>query len=507
MRTLNAIRNILTDLARHVLTILLGFISRTIFISILGVEYLGVNGLFTNIIMMLSLANLGIGTAIVYKLYKPLAEKDDDKVIALMNFYKTAFRIIGIIVFLLGMIIIPFLDILVKEDIPDLKLIYVLFVLNSALSYFLVYNRSLISADQKNYKLVWIDSSFQIILTILQIAVLVITKDFVLYLITQILITFIQRVVITIRVRSLYPLLKSKKKIKLTIKEKKELFKNTYAIMIYNISTAVINGTDNIVITIFFGLHYVGLYANYFLLIVSIGTVLGKVFKSLTASVGNLIATDTNNKSYEMFNLINFLYFWLIGLITCCFYILMNPFILLWLGEDFLLPQQVVLPIVISFFTSCMLGPTNMFRNAQGLFVFGKYVPLVESILNILFSVVLAQVIGLSGVFWGTILSRAITSMWYDPYIVHKKGLKKSLIPYYITMLKYAFTIITTIIIIQPLISNFDESNLTNFIFKMGICLIFINTIFYLLYRKTKEFIYIKQVFVKIYSGKLKQSM
>lgn len=281
----------------------MGFVVRTVFIYTLGIEYLGVDGLFTSILLMFSLANLGFDTAIIYSLYRPLAEKDIYKIQALMNLYQKAYRLIGVVVLLLGLSLLPFLDYLVNADtmIKDINIIYLLFLISSVSSYYFVYKQSIIIADQSNYIISKIHTLFIIISNALQIVLLIIISDYIVVLIVQLTLKVIENVYIANKANKLYPFLKEKNNAKLSKADRREFFENLYSLLLYKISGVVINATDNIIISKFIGIIWVGVYSNYLLILNTLNTLLGYLFYSITASVGNLNVKENAEKNILFF--------------------------------------------------------------------------------------------------------------------------------------------------------------------------------------------------------------
>ncbi len=303
MRIQNSLKNILFGLSGQIISIGMGFIVRTVFIYTLGIEYLGVDGLFTSILLMFSLANLGFDTAIIYSLYRPLAEKDIYKIQALMNLYQKAYRIIGVVVLLIGLSLLPFLDHLMNADttIKDINIIYLLFLISSVSSYYFVYKQSIIIADQSNYIISKIHTLFIIISNALQIVLLIIISDYIVVLLSQLTLKVIENVYIANKANKLYPFLKEKNNAKLSKVDRREFFENLYSLLLYKISGVVINATDNIIISKFIGVIWVGVYSNYLLILNTLNTLLGYFFYSITASVGNLNVKENAEKNILFF--------------------------------------------------------------------------------------------------------------------------------------------------------------------------------------------------------------
>ena len=500
-RTENSIINSAMSIVTQVLTVVLNFAVKTVFIKMLNDEYLGVNGLFTNIITMLSLADLGIGIAIPYSLYKPLAKKDEHKINVLMNFYKKVYTIIGIAVLLIGLSLTPFLGLIIKDipkNVPHLSLIYILFVIHSASSYFFVYKKFLIDSDQKGYITSRIIFTFSTLLSIIQIILLVTTKNYILFLLSSIILVIIQNIYISSKANKLYPFIKNKTDEKLEKEDMEGIKKNVSSLLINKVGTVIMNGTDNIIISKFIGLIIVGFYSNYVLIINSITTVLNQIFNAITSSIGNLVVTTNKKRSKEVYDNLNFANFWLYALFGVCIIVLINPFINIWIGKKYVMGFSIVFLLVLNFYVLGMQSVTNSFRNAYGLFWIAKYRPIIMVIINIVISVVLVQFIGIEGVLIGTLVSRLVTTAWLDPYIVHKYGFEISSKSYYVDYLKYLVIFIAISIILNYFVSMVAINNIFILILIAILVVISVNVILVLLFFKTSEFNYFYDKIKKI---------
>ncbi len=496
MRTKNSINNFIVGIGGQVLNLILGFVSRNIFLMFLSIEYLGASGLFSSILTMLSFAELGIGTAIIYSLYKPLADGDNDQILALMNLFKKVYRVIACVVFIAGVCILPFLDFFVtdRRGIEHLEIIYMLFVINTASSYLFSYNKSLITADQKAYRLVKIEYLFKVLHVALPIIGLAITRNYLVYLTIQIGTTILLNVTIYFKVNKEYPVLKSKQKAKITEETKKAIIKNVMALLIYKVAIVVTAGTDNILISRFFGLASVGIYSNYHLITQNLNTLATQGLSAVTASVGNLSATENSDKKLEIFNVVQFINAWIYSFCSIGLFLCLNPFIRVWLGKDIgLYDVGVIIPIVFSFYLLGMQSTTSIFREAQGLFWQGKLRPIAQALVNLGTSILLAKLLNsVSGIFWGTALSRLTTNFWFDPYIVFKHGIKKPVMPYFIKYAKYFITMLIAGGVCYLILSAVTISSaILNLLFHLAVCCIVPNAIFLLLYHKTAEFKYL----------------
>lgn len=507
-RTANSIKNIKYSVIGQLLFIITNFIARSFFIKILNAEYLGLNGLFSNILSILSFAELGIGPAIVYSMYKPLAEKNEELLKGLMNLYKKAYVTIGLLILFVGASLTPFLDFFIKEipSINNVELIYLLYVISTASIYFFSYKRSLLVADQKKY----IDSayhySFLVIKNICQVIVLLLTKNFILYLVLEIIISLFENVYISLRIDKLYPFLKSKNEAFIGDEVKSDIIKNTKAMIFHKFGSVIVNTTDNLLISKFVGIIEVGLYSNYLLISNALKQLFSILFQSIIASIGHLGATESSEKNEFIFKCVDLLGLWIYGFSSIALLSLFNPFIEIWLGERYLFPLNVVLLIVINFYLTGRRKSVLTFKDALGLFWYDRHKPIFEAVINLILSLILVGSLGIRGVILGTIISTLTTSFWIEPYVVHKFGLKVSVKPYF---LKYLFG--SGIFIILGMLNlwliNFIEgSSLTTFIEKVLVTAFVPNVLFIIIFWRTKEFQYllniIKPYFKKIYYKK-----
>ena len=333
-RTSNVIRNVIGGVGGQLFTSILSFVCRTYFINLLGATYLGVNGLFANILSLLSLAELGIGPAIVFSMYKPIKDNDLEQIARLMNFYKKAYRIIAVVVSVCGLALVPFLPYLIKDTsgIENLSLIFILILLNTSVSYLFAYKGSMLNADQKAYVCVIFRNIFAVVQNIVQIVVLILTGNFLLYLIVQIITTFLANLVQAIYVNKKYPFLVKYKQAKISKDDQKNVMKNVKGMMLHKVGGFVLNSTDNLVISKFVGIIAVGIYSNYLMIINIIKGFVSQLTGATSASVGNLIASETQEKSYKVFNSMFFAYTWVYSFCFICFWVIFQPFVSLWLG-------------------------------------------------------------------------------------------------------------------------------------------------------------------------------
>ena len=504
-RTTYTLINMFSNFAGYGLNLLLSFVCRMVFVRCLQQEYLGISGLFTNILSMLSLSELGIGAAIGHALYKPVAEDDQEKIAALMKFYGAAYRVIGCVVAVLGLCAMPFLNVIIQEkpDIPDnLYVIYLLYLFQSASSYFFSYRGAILIASQRNYVLTTISYIVVVIQNVIQIAVLLLTGNYLAYLTIQILCGFATNILISGKARKDYPYITKKDITPLSREEKWKLVKNVKALTVSKLSGLLVNSTDNIVITYFNGLVTTGAASNYTLLSGMLGTMLDMIFGSTSASIGNLLAKEDDDTKYQFFKSLNLMSFWLYGWATVGIIGVAGDLVHLLFGESYMLPQSIPVILAINFYMVGMMNVAGTYRYCMGLFRYGQYALLVTAAINIAGDVILGREYGLFGIFLATAVARILTNAWYIPYAVFKYGLKRNPVLYFLEYLKFAVLLVITTLISCLLCSMVRGALLLTILQKIVICTVIPHGAFYLVFHRTREFAYLKEKVLTV-AGKL----
>lgn len=494
MRSEYSVKNSITSVISNLVAIVVGFISQALFIRILGAEYLGLNGLFTNILTVLSFFELGIGNAIVFHLYRPISENNINKIKSLMKFYKKAYNIIATIVFFCGVVIMPFLPIIVGTISIDINIyiVYFMFVASTVSSYLLMYKRNLIYANQKNFIINIIHILYLILMNSFQIIVLYITKNYYLYLGIKIIFQILENIINSIIANRLYPYIKDKNVKKLDLATKNDIFSKVKALAFHKIGTVVVTGTDNILISSFFGVKMVGIYSNYALVINAIITLFGQIITSTTASVGNLLTANNKEANFTVFKKVRFLNFILASLGSIGILVAIKPFISLWVGKKYILNNCILLILVINCFQNIMKCTFNTFKDSGGIWVEDKYIPIIESIANLILSIIFLKLLGLAGVFLGTIVSSLILWLYSYPKYVYKKLFKRKYMDYLKEFFGYLTLFVITAVITYACSSvvNIPNSYLLDFILKGMIAVVVPCTIFVIVFRKTENFKY-----------------
>lgn len=494
-RTQNSMRNVTFSLCGYALTLILQLVGRSVFVNKLSSDYLGLGGLFSSVISLLALSELGVGTAMVYSLYKPIAVDDKEKIKSLLRLYKLIHEIIGCVVFVLGLLVTPFLQYLIKDmpDIPYIRLYFMLYVANSACSYFCTYKRSMIVCNQNEFISTTTTTVAAIITRLLQILVLIFTGNYLLYLIVMLLVTVGENLWISAIANKLYPFIREKDVKKLPAEDIQNLKKNIFAMFCHKFGNVVVNATDSLIISKILGLVSVGLFSNYNLVLLNLQKIYSKVFTSITASVGNLTSSSSKEHSKEVLNSVILTAFFIQSFVCTSTYVLFQDFIVVWVGEKYLLSDFTVAILVANMYISSMRSPVMVFRDTTGTFWNDRYKPVVESIVNLAVSIPLTYALGIAGVRLGTIISTLLVSFWIEAYVLFHSYFKEGIGKY---LLKQAgFAALTVIYIVMvSFLGNFIHGNIwIRLLVKAVLCAVVPNVINICLFYRSDSFCFLKR--------------
>lgn len=492
--------------AYQALMLILSFVSRTAFIHTLGDEYLGINATFSDVLSLLSMADLGFGTAMAYSFYKPLAENNKEQISALIRFYKKIYNIIAATVLVLGLLCVPFLKYIVNTDkyIPNLEIYYLFSLFGVVISYLFVYKTTLLTADQKDYKVVRIRMWTSVLKTVLQISVLYLAQNYILYLAIGIAVQFLNNYIASKKTEKEYPFIMEKTyhgDIDQDVKT--GLFGNMKSVFIYKLSSTMFSATDNIIISAVVGTAIVGRYSNYLMVSNKLLLVEQIVFSAMTASIGNVIVKETAKKRFQVFQAMQSASFIFCGIITSVFCLMINDLIGVWLKDDiYVLSSVTVIAITLNTYFSCVLQPLWIYRDATGLYRKTKYVMLVGAILNIVLSVVLGNIMGLAGVIFASAISRLSTYFWYEPKLLFRMYFDSSAGKYYLSILKNISLVAGTVLILGMISYHIQIDSWLKLIIKGTVigclcCVIFMGA-----YAKTEGFQIIMGKFKEITAKK-----
>ena len=495
-RVKRAAKNIAVGYISNIATALLGFVLRTVFIMRLSDTLLGVNSLYSNILNMLSLAELGIGTAMNYSLYGPMARGETEKIKSYMQLYKKAYRIIAAVIAGVGLAVVPFLPYIVKgaEQFTRVQLTvyYLIFLFNTVSTYFVSYKYSLCLAEQKDYIQTNVLMITKAATVSLQIIVILLTSNFLLFLLTSAAVQFVQIFVVNSYLNRLYPYLKDKDVTPLNESSKKEVMDKTKALMLHKIGDTARLQTDAIIISSFINVVTVAVVDNYNLVINTISGFVNIIFNSVISGFGNLIATESEDKQFRSFCVYRFFAVWVYGFSAVGFYLLLSPLVRIWLHDDkWILAPAIIGTVLVDYYFKGERVALMNYKTAAGVYEPDKYLSLIQGAVNLVVSIVLVIKIGLVGVYIGTVVSGLIANIT-KPFIVYRYCFHRSPKSYFIDSFKYILVMCLELAILIP-IRTLVMKNVTiiSFIVMFVIVCVVFNAVFLAFFGRTRECGYI----------------
>lgn len=469
------------------------FIYRTVFIYWLSAEYLGINGLFSNIIQIFSLAELGVGSVIIYHLYKPIKEDDVSRTTELMHFYKCFYQLIAIVIVIIGVFLSPFLPYIIRDakEIPadiNLYVIYALYIFQSAASYAFSYRQALLDADQRGYITTEMQMAFTCLRYTVSILILYLTRNYTFVLIGTIIVNLMNNMLVYFYVGHFYSDV-FKNKSRMDKQGIIQIFKDAGAMMCHRIGATVVSSTDNIVMSMYVGTIAVGIYSNYSLIIQMIQTIINNLLNSFTASIGNYALSVKNEERYQLYKKLRFANMWIAVFCTSSLYLLINPFIQVVWDKNLIFSKGIVFVLCANFFLFASRSANGAFNIAAGTFVYDRARPLIEAALNLVISVVLVKRVGIAGVFLGTIISSGLTVWWREPYLLFKKVFEQKLGGYFVTYALWTFLLFAITIPFEKLLVRLPM-NMFYLVIRFLVCGIGINVVLVLLMCRNQYFLY-----------------
>lgn len=439
MRTKNSFYNTIAQMIYYIINIAFGMINRKILLAVMGVEYQGINGLFSNVLSLLSLAEMGIGTAIIYHLYKPIQENDIFQIKTLMGFYRKCYNIIAIVVFSLGLLVLPFLGFFIGENSLDINfnIVYLLMLFEVLASYLFTYKRSILYAKQKNYIVFIADSFYLLLAYAVQILIIIFTKNYYWYLACKVILRIVENSLLNLATNKWYPYLKVKNAEKLDKAIFDDIVLKVKGTMFHKIGAYVVYGTDNVLLSKFFGLLIVGVYSNYSLIITSVTNVFAQIVTSATASVGDLLTYNDIAKNFRIYKELQLFNAFVINMTATCLLCLISPFVSMFFGKEYILSNYIVVVLIINYCLMGMRKVYGVFKDAAGIQYEDRFVPIIEAISNIVFSLIFIKLFGVVGVFLGTTCSYFCIYAYTFPILIYKGLLHKKYIDYVMELLKY----------------------------------------------------------------------
>lgn len=489
-RTEYSALNTTTVMISQMTTFVVGYLVRIIFTRLLSESYVGINGLFLDIINVLSFSELGVGTAITYALYKPVAEEDREKQKSLMRLYRDIYRVVALIVLGAGLLVIPFMDVLIKNkpDVEHLTLIYLMYLANSVLSYLFIYKKTLIDAHQRMYIGVLYQGGFLLLQYAIQVVVLFTTRNFILYLSLFLICTLLSNILTARHADKLYPYLKEKNVQPLEKEERQSITRNIRAMLMHKLGGTVVNNTDNLLLSSMVGIVSVACYSNYYLIIASIHLVLSQMFQGITASVGNLGVNEDGKRIRRVFEAIFFMDQWIYGFAAICLYELLSTFIGISFGAQYIFDPMIVLILCVNFYVNGMRQATLVFRDSLGLFWYDRYKSVFEAAINLIVSILLARKLGTAGVFLGTFVSTMTTSAWVEPLVLYRVRLKHTPWSYYGKYILYTVILLAAAALTNYCCNLIQAEGWRLLLLRLPICVVVPNVVLLVCYFRTKEF-------------------
>ena len=505
-RTKNASRNIVFGSILKIYQIAVPFFMRTAMIYYMGVQYLGLSSLFTSILQVLNLAELGVGSAMVYSMYKPIAEDDESTICALLKMYKTYYWIIGLVIAVVGVILTPFVPKLIKSDLPAGLNIYILYLMNLAvtvLSYWLfAYKNSLLQAHQRTdvtSKVTLITNTIQYVI---QLFVMIVLKDYYAYVIASLAAQALTNIITAYKATKMYPKYKSIGELPDSMV--KDINHRIRDLFTSKIGSVVVNSADTIVISAFLGLTMLAVYQNYFYILNSIIGFVTIIFVACTAGIGNSIIVETKEKNFNDLKKFTFIIIWISGFCTVCLLCLYQPFMDIWVGKKLELEFSAVICFCVYYFLYEVNQLLNTYKDAAGIWHEDRFRPLVTAMANLGMNLIMIQFWGIYGVILSTVLSMVLIGM---PWLLHNLFTvlftKDELKPYLKRLLYYTVVTLVSCMVTYIVCNLIHTGKWTTLIIRGIICCIVSNVLFFVAYYKMSEFKESILIIDKVFKGKL----
>lgn len=489
-RTKNATRNIVWGIAYKVSTLFLPFVVRTVMIYSLGSEYLGLSSLFTSVLNVLSLAELGVGSAMVYAMYKPIAEKDIDTVCGLMNLYRKIYRIIGVIIIIVGVAIMPFLHKFISGDVPDdinIYLLFIIYLINTAGSYLLfAYQASVLNASQRNDVASKVNMFTGIAKNVLQIVILLLLRNYYGYVLLLPITSLAANIITAVCARKMFPEYSCRG----TVETKliKEIKSKVMALFAVKITSVIYNSVDSIVISAFLGLVALAKYNNYYYIMSAIISIVTVLFTSITSSIGNSIVLESDQKNYKDYMNLSYINAWIVGWCTVCLLCLYQPFMKLWVGEELMFGMGIVICFCVYFYAFQLKSVQSAYKDAAGLWKEDMWRSYAANAFNLVLNIILVQLVGIYGILLSTILALTVITYPWQTWMIHKKLFHCSMWGYLKKLAVYTMITLAACAGTYWICEKIPGKGILNLILRLIVCMIVPNVIFLVTTFKMNEF-------------------
>ena len=487
----NAARNVLFGGAYRIYAMLMPFVMRTVLLYQLGVDFLGLDSLFTSVLQVLNLAELGVGSAMVYSMYKPIVEDDRETICALLNLYRKIYCAIGLIILIAGLAISPLIPALVKGAVPEGMRLHTLYYLNlggTVLSYWVfAYKGCLFDAHQRldvAHKLHLVVDTLKYAVAILLVCI---WHNYYFYLIARLGFELVYNALRFWYAGKYYPGLKPRGL--LDPVKKKQILSRVRDLFTARLGGVVMNSADALVISGYLGLHELAVYQNYYFIVSSLRACLEVILSSSLAGIGNSLLTETKEKNYWDFRRLTFIFCWITGLACCMLMALYQPFMRLWTGDALLLPMSVVISLVVYLYVVEVNRITNIYKDAAGIWHEDRFRPLTAAIINVLLNVLTIRYIGIFGVIFSTVIAFAAVEL---PWLI--RNLFKLIFPrayrgqYVRQLLRYLLTVAAVCAATYGVCAVFQLALIPTLILRAVIAFLVPNLLFFAAYRRTEEF-------------------
>lgn len=504
MRTLNSAKNLASSLGLTLLMIIMGFITRKVFVDSIGVEYLGLNGLLSNILGVMSLLEGGFATSVVYNLYRPLAEDDRPRIIALLQLYRKVYRYIALGLFVFSIALFPFIGYLIKDadGISYISVVYFIFVFNTLVQYFTAYKWSIINSSQQNYKLTGLNAVYQLTLSIGKIVILFYTKDYILYLVVEAIVGVLYNIMVVRKANKLFPYIVTKKVYKVEPAVKRNIISNMKALFFHSVGAYFMFSTDNIIVSAFIGVTVIGLWSNYTLITGVVGTFVMQILNSFSESVGNLIASSESDKVYAVFKTVFFVNFVVVSVPVILLWMTLSPFISLWLGPQYQLGHAVVAIVLLNFYIGYMRESIKTFKIKAGIFRPDRFCAFFQGVINLVLSLFLVHFYDLAGVLAATGISMLLVNCWVWPYLCYTRVFKRPVINYFLHYGLYTMVGFISLTCCMLCCSIFKFDNLLfDVVFRGIVSLLIVIAVYFVAFRRTTVFVELKSYCLMIWQS------
>lgn len=490
-----ATRNIMFGFAGNIITMLAHFVLRRVFISTLGDTLLGVETLYTDVLTVLSLAELGVGTAVNYNLYGPVARGEKEKIKSYMLLYKKAYRVIAVVIAAAGLALVPFLPVIVGDpgyiSLQELRIYYLIFLFNTVSTYFVAYKYSLANADQKNYIQTNVNTITKLISLACQTIALLVLPNFLLYLLIQAGVELAQKIFVSCYLNKKYPILREKDVRPLTREENDDVVSKVKALMLHRVGDMARLQTDTIIISAFLGVIWTGMIGTYKMFVSSVSNYVNVIFNSVISSFGNLIATEGEEKQFQLFKVYRFFAIWVYGFSAVGFLLLLSPLVELYAGRERVLATSIITWYLIDYFFKGERVVLSNFKTAAGVFEQDKYLTLIQGAVNLVISLALVTKVGMAGVYIGTVISGLIANIT-KPIIIYKACFHRTAVSYFKDSFKYLGVIGVTLAILIPLQNVLmPQVTITGFVVMIAVITVIFNGIFLIGFGRSEEFKYL----------------